>query len=90
MTDSVHLTKAELDEALEAAAERGALKVAAIFGYDPKDKDGILRDRLFLRDLRTGSKKVRLGVTIGVVGSAVTALGTLLWLGLQAALDVLK
>jgi len=85
----VVISRGDLDAALQRAAEQ-AVEVAlpralTTLGFDISKPLEVQKDQAYLRDLRTGSRASRIALVGAVIASGVTALGTLLWLGLQAA-----
>jgi len=86
--DLIAISREDLEDACRRAAEQAvetALPRALLaLGIDTRHPVEVQKDQAYLRDLRTGSRASRIAVMGAVITSGVTALGTLLWLGMNA------
>lgn len=80
----VTLTKSELKDIVREAAEEAVEQAFIKFGIDAHNPLRVQGNMQYLDSLREGSSKWRLAVLTAAIGSGITALGTLLYLGFRA------
>lgn len=77
--DGIHLSRAELHGIIESTVESTLIRL----GLDPEQPFEAQKDFAYLRQLREGSAATRLAVVGVIFTGGVTALGTLLYFGVQ-------
>lgn len=79
--ENVVLTKAELQAIVDEASKKAMQQTMLLLGIDIEKPIEAQKDFAYLRQLREGSSSSRMGIIIAVIGSGVTAVGTLLFMG---------
>ena len=80
------LSPDEIDAVVERAVRQTLLQIGIVTTNDA-DMRETQKDFAYLRDLRTGSQAMKNKGVLAVLGIAITAISTLIWLGLNAVFN---
>ena len=82
--DAVTVSVADLRAMMKETAVEAVNEAMLRFGIDPEKPLEMQKNMAYLQSVREGSKMTRLAVLTAVIGSGITALGTLLYIGFMA------
>lgn len=75
------------EDEIQAVVKQSVHETLLALGIDMAEPIEVQRDFVYLRQSRKASQKISLTVRVGLIMMGVSALGSVLWLGIKSAIS---